>query len=381
MRKDTERSSTMKQIHWALAAALVLCLLLTACSGQGTAKSTQVSQTASTAALTTEPGTEAAESTDLQTDVPTEAVTTAPAETEPAETEPLATEPTDTEPILTEPAETEAAATDPIETEPLETEPAVTEPAETEPVITEPAETEPAVTEPAQTEPAETEPAVTEPAATEPDPFGEAGDVTDRLTAADRKNLNVFMSNFSEVFFNGYDENAPEEEYDLLMFGYLHLKLNDNSKLGYDNYYYTISQADMDACLDRFFGVTVPPQDYSMYYQYEDYSYTDTIEFRNGAYYYPAADGEAYNYMTVVNRVESNGDGTFFVSFDVFDVDIEEYFDHGIDPRYYEMTPAEAFASGSLSHLDSGTALLRLVEINGRQTFQLVQYTLSEEDF
>ncbi len=216
----------------------------------------------------------------------------------------------------------------------------------------------------------------------EPQPV--SGDLTETFAKDDWKRINSFLSNFSEVYFlengvfyEGMDsEDALNEEYELIRFGYMHLKINDNSRISSDGTYYIVSRADMDNCLDRFLGHTVPAGTKSRTYTGDDYSFTESAEYRNNAYYFPAADGGAFNQLTVVNRVMETARDTFYVEFNVYSLDLEIYFDAGIPDKYYAMSAAEAALNESLTYVYSGIAELKDYQSGSYRSYQLVDYKI-----
>ena len=217
----------------------------------------------------------------------------------------------------------------------------------------------------------ETTPApATEPPETDP-PY--RPNLTEQFTKDDWRRINTFLSNFSEIWFDNYASDESGEEFDLLNYGYLHLKINDNAKVHYDSGYYYVTKADMDKCLNRFFGRTVPAGEYTR----SSYGYTETISYRNDAFQYPAADGEAYNYLTIVYQMQETDHQTYYVAFDVFELDIEEYFDRGISDSYYAMNYSEAVSSSQLTYVYSGTAEIRDYENGTLKSYQLISYSIN----
>ena len=235
-----------------------------------------------------------------------------------------------------------------------------------EPEEPEPEETEPIITEPPRTEPAQTEPAPTEP------PKPEAEDLTKNYSREDWKKINTFLSNFSEVYFGDYERDDTGNEYELLQYGYLHLKINSPSKVKYTNGYYKVTKTEMDKCLNRFFGHTVPTGEY--WYIDEDYGYQDLISYRNDGAYFTAGEGEAYNYLSVVYRVEATDRGTYLAYFDVYELDIEEYFDQGMSSKYYSMTHSEAENASNLLKWYSGVAEVKDYDGGSFKSYQLLSY-------
>lgn len=270
----------------------------------------------------------------------------------------------DTAAPLTEPADTTALTETPVETTalPAETETPAPETAEA-PVQT----TEAPVPSAGSTEAPETTIPEDE---LEPQPISE--DLTERFTREDLHRINTFLSCFSELGFDAYEQETPDA-FSLLKFGYMHLKLHDYMKIEGSGEYYYVSKADMDACLNQFFGQTVSIG-YSVSKDY-GYGYSETIEFRNDAYWFPAADGESYNDFTVVRRVFTDPEGNYRAEFDVYSLDIMLYFDNdGIDDSFYSMTAEEAEADERLEPLCSGVAVLQAEEGEDGPAYRLLEY-------
>ena len=125
---------------------------------------------------------------------------------------------------------------------------------------------------------------------------------------------------------------------------------------------YSISAADVDACLERFLGVRLNGE-------------SGGVDCDGERFYFIAADGEAYNTFTVANQVMSDGSGVYRVTFDVYDLDVVTYFDdNGVADAYYALTPAEAAENGLLEYRGSGEATLEDYDNNGTPTYRLITY-------
>lgn len=228
----------------------------------------------------------------------------------------------------------------------------------------------------------ETDPAASTEQWLEPQPVSD--DLTKDYSREDWKRINTFLSNFSEVFYVEYDvfgermsmEEAMQDAYEMLKFGYLHLKINDSSKVKSDGSHYIVSRTDMDKCLTRFFGHTVPAATRSRTYATQYGDYTETAEYKNNAYYFPAADGESYNQFTVVNRVMKTASGTYYVEFNVYALDIETFFNTGLTGSYYQMTASEALLDEHLEYQYSGTAEVTDYQSGTYRSYQLVNYRI-----
>ena len=184
---------------------------------------------------------------------------------------------------------------------------------------------------------------------------------------------NIFLSNFSEQNAferNGFDVSSPRYE-ELIQFVYLYCKINRHGALGVDRTqegsFYTVSLDTVNDVLNRHFGITLTRDQASRIGNY-----------RNGSFYYIAADGESYNRLTVVNRMESLGDGTFELQFDIYSLNLDVYYANNgaVDAGYYYTSASAARADANLTWKAAGTALVRPYNHDGYQTMQLIRYTV-----
>lgn len=202
----------------------------------------------------------------------------------------------------------------------------------------------------------------------------EGENLLDFFSRSDWKRLNTFLSNFSEVGFLSYDAGADtgDMDYYMAVFVFLHYKINDTSKLSYEGEYVKISGSVMDDCCNRFFGKTVAHGTLT-----DVNDPTQKVDYRGGSFYMLSADGESYNFVTVANHMEQLANGTYYVRYFVYILDLDEYMDHGVDGKYYELTAQEAARNNKLMFFYSGTATIRDYSKNGYQSYQLISYQAS----
>ena len=73
----------------------------------------------------------------------------------------------------------------------------------------------------------------------------------------------------------------------------------------------------------------------------------------------------------------SNGDGTYTVQFQNYELDLNEFWDKGIDNSIYYMNNdqvANLVWSGRAKPFQGGTAVVRDYTFNGRATYQILSY-------
>ena len=219
-----------------------------------------------------------------------------------------------------------------------------------------------------------------DPAAPSPDPDPapeyESAEVLSTLSDAQRTGLNVFLSNFSELNFPNFKRDSFDTV-TLVNFAYMHNKINSfgRDKIDVRQYdgesCYSISAADVDACLNRFLGVQIDHAAFEM----DGHS----VGYDGERYYFLAADGESFNTFSIATAMNRTVDGSYYVTFDIYDLDYEAYWDTGLTDDYYAMTPAQAEASPVLTRRGSGEATLEDYVNNGNATWRLLYYYLTPE--
>lgn len=176
------------------------------------------------------------------------------------------------------------------------------------------------------------------------------------------RRINIFLSNFSESKFQAY----PCSDYEMLIFGYKYAKVNNREVLGTSGYEYYISKANMDSILKRFFATTVSVSPGTVL---DERNYP--VTYRDGAYYYPAADGASVSYCSVATSMVDNGDGTYTVTFNNY----AHIYPHESMSPYYSLTDSQAAARSDIQKYGAGIAVVRdYTRSNGVASYQLISY-------
>lgn len=191
------------------------------------------------------------------------------------------------------------------------------------------------------------------------------------MSASQQYWANIFVSDFIEQDLTGFDtEQATLLE--MADFAHMFCKINRRSAIGYEGGYETVSLADTNALTQRFFNRTLAPADGVLYTN----EWGMEWKYQNGKFYFPAADGEAYNRFAVVSEYQNLPDGSVTLRFDVYELGLEEYFNTGMDSRLYHMTADQARmeeAVGRIVRLGGGTAKAWPYETNsGDEGFYLI---------
>lgn len=206
------------------------------------------------------------------------------------------------------------------------------------------------------------------------------------LSRDEQYRINVFLSNFSEVWFNEFftytngtkfnwdayetfvAQNASPGE--LIEFVRFHCWINDQGTLGArwsaDGVYMTIDEISTEA--ERFFNRTVSLADVN----------NSGCQVVGDRVYWQVGVGEPYNHMTVADTMWKKTDGTYTVSFSIYQANDKYDSGPGLigDKSVYYLSSEEATVDTGVSYYMSGTAEVRPYVKNGKNTYQLISYQL-----
>ena len=198
------------------------------------------------------------------------------------------------------------------------------------------------------------------------------------MDASQQYAINIFLSNFSEqkAFekngYSNFDETTDWNDIraELITFAYLYSKINHRENVFVEGNFYTISLGTVNEVLQRFFGYTLSEEEANAFTQNSSYAH-----YSYGTFYFPGADGENYNYFTVVSQMEDMGGGRYRALFDIYKLDLNEYWrTNGVDSGFYGMTTSAAQQDSRLTWVKSGVAIVKPYVNNGRNTYQLDSY-------
>lgn len=130
-----------------------------------------------------------------------------------------------------------------------------------------------------------------------------------KLSVSEKKQLNIFFSNFSEVFLEPFAKDKITDKA-LIAFSVSH-NYRNNEKLfvkGGKEYQVKIKASYIDDTVMKFFGKKIS--------KHQSVNDADA-EYRDGWYYKTEASGEEYDFSQVVS-LHDNGDGIFTATVNVF---------------------------------------------------------------
>ncbi len=185
------------------------------------------------------------------------------------------------------------------------------------------------------------------------------------MSAAERKRINIFLSNFSEVGFDDYDRHTNPNLHQVVWFAYMHNAINTDKVFSKDGKM-GIQAAVVDVTAERYLGIAVPHKTHE-----NPDNPMDNWEYADGNFLHAEASGAGIGIFTVAKRMTDNGNGTFTVEFQVYEL---ENLHDGIPDTYYEMDISTA--EQNYNHAYSGTAVVIEKSYQGTDTYELVSYTV-----
>ncbi len=191
--------------------------------------------------------------------------------------------------------------------------------------------------------------------------------------------INIFLSNFSEQNVLPFSSSTVADDY-LIRVVEIYCKINHRDAISYANGDECLSLETANMYLNRFFNRTVSP------YNGQEYLLDawHTFVYKDGYFRFPAADGASYNKFTVVYDMLANSDGTYTVDFQIYELDIMEYLDKGMDNALYWLSNEEAADlvwNRRILPVQGGTAVVRDYTFNGRPTYQILSYDVWDIEF
>ena len=136
-----------------------------------------------------------------------------------------------------------------------------------------------------------------------------------------RRTANRFLTYFAE---QGVTE-ITGEPYDMVSFAHLYYKINEPEAITYRELdgesYETLTKEQVDNLLQHLI-VTDPPtvEDPTDFTEQRGDNYAQHEMFRDGIYWFPAADGDQHTQFAVVDQATNNQDGTWKLEYRVYDL-------------------------------------------------------------
>ena len=182
---------------------------------------------------------------------------------------------------------------------------------------------------------------------------------------------NIFVSDFVEQGMTSFPRDGGSD-FELAHFVRLFCKINRQSAIRYIDGYETVGLDTVNELCRHFFGREIYPSDSAQT------SELWHMEWRSetGRFYAPAADGEAYNAFAVVRDCLQLPGGNVRLRYDVYTLNLDEYWQSGMDGALYYLSAAEAEAmakTGRITKTSSGWAEATPVQQEGRDGYYLIR--------
>lgn len=180
-------------------------------------------------------------------------------------------------------------------------------------------------------------------------------DLLEVMSCSERTEVNKFLSNFSEAFY----ECSNNEAEDKILFAYTHAAINMTpSPIEFTDYGFGIKAETVDQILTRFFGRSVPHETPagSLYVNYVD-----------GYFITPGGNEESNAYFSVATNMRKYSDNKYIVDFSVFHDDNNAY--TTLD-NWYSLSYDDVLLNPQYNHRYDGEAIIRAKG----DTYELVSY-------
>lgn len=181
-----------------------------------------------------------------------------------------------------------------------------------------------------------------------------------RLGPQQWRHLNVFFSNFAEASVQPFQRGGEIPPATLIRFGFLHNLINADQRVqdapGRPNHG-RLSASHVEAAIKKYFGI-----------RFSQHGSLEGIEYVNGYYVFPLADGETYPFAQV-NSLTDLGNGEFAATLSVYQMS------PGDDVDQYGTAVEQLRRRGYEVELVSEMrARIRQVREDGRDRYVLLEY-------
>jgi len=187
----------------------------------------------------------------------------------------------------------------------------------------------------------------------------EAMDVFQSLDYDQKTALNIFFSNFSEVYLSGYNDQSYDQKA-LIDFSVRHNIVNYSDRIQYDGDFATLEASYVKQAIKRFFGVSFDPIS------------TESFDLVDGLFRWPAADGEPFWDFSQVESFVDHGDGIYAATLTVYSAGFEYE-----GERFIYEPQDQAWGNDIVpEYRGEATALVKKATVNGKDTYQLLNYEI-----
>ncbi|MGE5458903.1 MAG: hypothetical protein ACM3NJ_00475 [Methanobacterium sp.] len=185
-----------------------------------------------------------------------------------------------------------------------------------------------------------------------------------KLSKDEKRTLNIFFSNFSEVFFPSFSENNVSDK-DLIDFGVDHNYVNNKSRFKYlqDADQYIIEKRYVEDSVYKYFGTNIEAQ-----------SAEPGIIYNNGFYYTKQGQGEGRPFSQV-NKLYDLGNDYYLAYVDIYSEGFEQVSMNAGSQYLYK--PLEDWSQeyrNQIEKIGTKKAKIKKVYENGAFRYILLEY-------
>ena len=170
-----------------------------------------------------------------------------------------------------------------------------------------------------------------------------------------RATANAFLTKFAEQGITQLDSKEADP-YTLVSFAHLYYKLNEPGQIIYremdGSSYETLGIGQVNGLLLQMLDTTVDVPDGTDFTEQRGDNYAQHEIFKDGFFWFPAADGDQHTAFAVCERVRDNSDGTYTLEYRVYDL---------THPEDYEVPDKTA-----------AFAMLSVADVEGDEQFELI---------
>ena len=187
------------------------------------------------------------------------------------------------------------------------------------------------------------------------------------ITSELQRNVNIFLSNYSEVGLNSFDEHPSVS--DMIFFGLEH-NLFNNNYAEEDECYFNGDYYNMRMSIDRI------KKSVSKFFNYNlsDSDFDKLNNCRNGYYYWFETGGGFYGGDSVVYEIYDIGNNEYLLRFKVYSIDALIHSErYGFSENQVIQLQKE---DEYVCFEGSGEAVIRTTNLNDRSKYSIRKYTI-----
>ena len=193
------------------------------------------------------------------------------------------------------------------------------------------------------------------------------------LTKDTQREANLFLSNFAEQEQGAFSFSGKIDPVKLMRFAFDFAKINTPEKIKTESGTEFLSMKDCNGILERYTPFFIPEAEEK--YLESDGTNTDIdyVWCFDGKAIRGEKEEEPHNTFAVANAMYRERGNIRIIYYDLYELDIVEYLDRGIDKSYYELSAKDAEKNTSLKKIGKGRAVAETYHVSGRDSYRLIE--------